>query len=217
MATIAEKIKNLRVQTGLTQEDFAHKIGISRSNLAQIETGKTNPTFEAIGAICSAFNIDANYLHNESLNVNENAISNVIQNVGNNVILNSENADFDGQKTTNTHASGISEKIDYFANSKKLTAFYKKVFEQAPELDNFMSDLTELEHLKDDLNEYIEKLNKPINEVYDSVIAGDYKSILSNEFVSKNVLKLSELKKYAKSVRELVDLINSVLLFEESE
>lgn len=89
MATIAEKFKTIRSKSGLTQEDFAHKIGISRSNLAQIEIGKSKPTFEVITLLTSTFNIDANDLLNESIILTD--FANRIVNINVNNIHNLEN------------------------------------------------------------------------------------------------------------------------------
>lgn len=122
MASIAEKIKHLRVENNLTQEDFAHKIGISRSNLAQIETGKTNPTFEAIGAICNVFKLDANYLIDTTKNVIDIVNNNVILKSRNDVIVNDENGPKQAQNLTEyMRQKAIAGKGDF---DKRMADFY---------------------------------------------------------------------------------------------
>lgn len=45
---IADRLKTLRVQKQLSQEQIAREIGISRSNYSQIELGNQFPTYEAL-------------------------------------------------------------------------------------------------------------------------------------------------------------------------
>ena len=39
---LGKRIRNLRMQTGLSQEKFALKIGMDRTYFASVETGKRN-------------------------------------------------------------------------------------------------------------------------------------------------------------------------------
>lgn len=57
---ITERIKWVRKQNCLSQEAFAKKIGISRSNMANIETGKVKLTERVAKDICKVYKI--NYL-----------------------------------------------------------------------------------------------------------------------------------------------------------
>jgi transcriptional regulator with XRE-family HTH domain len=57
------KIKNLRKHFKLSQQAFSDKIGMKRSNLSQIEIGRSTPTANTITIIANVFNIDANYFH----------------------------------------------------------------------------------------------------------------------------------------------------------
>jgi len=55
------RIKELREQTGLTQEKFASKIGISRIYLCQLENGhKLNPSIALLKRIAQA--LDTNII-----------------------------------------------------------------------------------------------------------------------------------------------------------
>lgn len=49
--TISDRIKKIRTDLGLTQEEFAASIGLKRPNLANIEIGKQLPTIETLQAI----------------------------------------------------------------------------------------------------------------------------------------------------------------------
>lgn len=46
----------------MTQQDFAGKIEISRSNLGNIETGEVTVTDRTISSICRMFNVNENWL-----------------------------------------------------------------------------------------------------------------------------------------------------------
>lgn len=49
--TISDRIKAIREESGLTQEEFSASIGIKRANYANIEVGKQLPTLETLTAI----------------------------------------------------------------------------------------------------------------------------------------------------------------------
>ena len=59
---ISDKIKQIRQHHYLTQESFAEDIGISRTNLINIEKGRVNPTLTVIKYISLAYNVDINWL-----------------------------------------------------------------------------------------------------------------------------------------------------------
>ena len=50
-----KRIKELRKQTGLSQEKFALKIGMDRTYYASIESGKRNVSLKNIEKIASGF------------------------------------------------------------------------------------------------------------------------------------------------------------------
>ena len=76
-----EKLKLIRKTNNLTQADFANSIGISRGNLANIELGKVEPTQVFINCVSLMYNIDKNWLLDDSnndlspLNASTNIIS----------------------------------------------------------------------------------------------------------------------------------------------
>ena len=57
-----ERIKKLRKEKHLTQQEFADKIGISRNNVATYEVGKSNPGEAVISLICREFHINEAWL-----------------------------------------------------------------------------------------------------------------------------------------------------------
>jgi len=54
--SIHARIKAIRLESGLSQEEFATSIGLKRANYAQLELGKQNPTLETISQIVRIYN-----------------------------------------------------------------------------------------------------------------------------------------------------------------
>ncbi|MBD5099536.1 MAG: helix-turn-helix transcriptional regulator [Clostridiales bacterium] len=57
-----ERIKKLRKALGLTQQEFADKIGTAQNNIAGYETGKRSPSAAVISLICKTFNVSEAWL-----------------------------------------------------------------------------------------------------------------------------------------------------------
>lgn len=75
---INSNIKALRVKNGLTQEEFAEKIGISIQGLSNIERNRYQPTSNTIDKICNVFEITpVELLLTKSNNNDENIIKNI--------------------------------------------------------------------------------------------------------------------------------------------
>lgn len=51
-------IKSIRKFTGLSQEDFANKLGMTRSNLSQMEIGRNTPSIALLNDIANIFHIN---------------------------------------------------------------------------------------------------------------------------------------------------------------
>jgi len=56
------RIKELRTQEGITQEDLAFKIGVDRSYMGFVERGERNPTLSKIAKIAKTLNISLSEL-----------------------------------------------------------------------------------------------------------------------------------------------------------
>ena len=56
------RIKDLRKDLGLTQDEFAKKIDLSRNYINLIETGKKIPADRTIRDICRTFSVNENWL-----------------------------------------------------------------------------------------------------------------------------------------------------------
>lgn len=57
-----ERIKYVRAECGLTQEQFANKLGLTRNYVARIEIGERTPSDRTIKDICREFGIDEIWL-----------------------------------------------------------------------------------------------------------------------------------------------------------
>lgn len=57
-----ERIKQVRQLNHLTQEAFASRLGITKSSVSLIESGKNNPSEQTIRGICSEFNVRREWL-----------------------------------------------------------------------------------------------------------------------------------------------------------
>ena len=62
--TVNERIKELRISQGLTMEQFGERIGIKRSSISLIESGKNNPSDQTIMLICREFGYNEEWLRN---------------------------------------------------------------------------------------------------------------------------------------------------------
>lgn len=60
--TINDRFKELRKIFGLSQEELGNKIGLSKSGISNIESGKRNVTDKHIKLICSEFPINEEWL-----------------------------------------------------------------------------------------------------------------------------------------------------------
>ena len=56
------RIKRLRNDVGLTQQQFAVKIGVSQNTFANYEIGRRNPSNSAINNICKTFKVNEKWL-----------------------------------------------------------------------------------------------------------------------------------------------------------
>lgn len=56
------RIKEIRTSYNLTQQTFADRLQITRSNIAGYETGKRIPSDAVVSLICREFNINENWL-----------------------------------------------------------------------------------------------------------------------------------------------------------
>ncbi len=66
MSNFSGRIKSLRTERGITQEQLASMLKVSRSTIGMYESGKREPDFETSEAIADIFNVDMDYLTGRS-------------------------------------------------------------------------------------------------------------------------------------------------------
>ena len=59
---IGERIKKVRKDKDLTQQEFAEKIGVKRNTVATYEMGRSTPSDSALSLICKTFNVNEEWL-----------------------------------------------------------------------------------------------------------------------------------------------------------
>ena len=59
---MTERIKELRKSLGLTQQEFADRIGVKRGAIANYEVGRNEPTVSVCSLICREFSVSEEWL-----------------------------------------------------------------------------------------------------------------------------------------------------------
>lgn len=62
MVKFAEKLKNLRLEKGLSQKSVAHSLGVSPTCYAGYEQGYREPDLSTLKKLCLFFGTSADYL-----------------------------------------------------------------------------------------------------------------------------------------------------------
>lgn len=57
-----DRIKKIRKELDLTQQEFADRLGIARGNIGAYEVGKNAPSDSVISLICREFNVNEHWL-----------------------------------------------------------------------------------------------------------------------------------------------------------
>ena len=70
-AKIGKQLKELRLSRGWKQVQVAEKVGLSRSQISNIESGKRALTLSTLKRFCEVYNIDISYFGIETDSFNE--------------------------------------------------------------------------------------------------------------------------------------------------
>lgn len=62
MSITSERIKSLRLEKNMSQNELATKLGIGRSNMGHIENGRVEPTKETLVHLSDIFSVSTDYL-----------------------------------------------------------------------------------------------------------------------------------------------------------
>ena len=71
--TFGEKLRNARKESGLSQEQFAEKMNVSRSAVAKWETDKGMPDITNLMAMSQLLNVSVDYLISDEDEISFNA------------------------------------------------------------------------------------------------------------------------------------------------
>lgn len=66
MTEYSNRLRDLRKEKGLTQDELAEKLNTSRSRISMYEQGKRQPDFEMQESIADFFNVNLDYLFGKS-------------------------------------------------------------------------------------------------------------------------------------------------------
>jgi len=66
MSDFARVFKSLRLERGLTQQELADRLGITKSTVSMYERGQRTPAFEIAETITDFFGVDLKYLLGQS-------------------------------------------------------------------------------------------------------------------------------------------------------
>ena len=66
MATMGERIKQLRKENGLTQTDLAEKLGVTKGTVSTWETDSRRPGYDKLGQLCDLFDRSMGYVTGQS-------------------------------------------------------------------------------------------------------------------------------------------------------
>ena len=69
--TMIELIKPIRKGKDISQEEFGNKIGITRSSVSLLESGRNNPSEQTIKLICQEFSVNELWLRTGQGNPDE--------------------------------------------------------------------------------------------------------------------------------------------------
>ncbi len=62
MEKLAEKLKELRIEKGLSQREVSSALGMTRNAFTNYENGYREPSLDNLKTICQFFDVSADYL-----------------------------------------------------------------------------------------------------------------------------------------------------------
>ncbi len=62
MEKFSARVKELRIEHAMRQQDLADKLGVSRATVTDWETGRHEPPFDTLVNLCKVLEVSADYL-----------------------------------------------------------------------------------------------------------------------------------------------------------
>ncbi len=150
MKELAHKLKDIRTSLKISQGDFANELNISRSGIAQIEAGKTNPSFELIHKVVKIYGVNPDFffddLNLEKINNNDVQVK-LPNNVQDNDKIGISRNDLNILKEI-PWLPNIDEILPYLSNSEtKNKAIFKDIKQELKEKIQTYNSLAEIAKL----------------------------------------------------------------------
>lgn len=79
MDTLGKRIKALRIENHMTQEELAKRLGVTRAALSSWEIGRREPDTEILHKLSTIFNVSVDYLIGKTNIRNSDAIEEAIR------------------------------------------------------------------------------------------------------------------------------------------
>ncbi len=121
MITLANRLKELRKDRGLTQKDLGNILGVGKTTISMYENGNSTPNDEIKLKICDYFNVSLDYLIGKSSvkNYQENPHFNTIDKIAKNNGIHTLAAHFENEEFTQDDLNDIENFINYVISKKK--------------------------------------------------------------------------------------------------
>lgn len=79
---LGDKLFNLRKKSGLSQEEVAEKLGVTRQTISKWETNQTVPELVRVKLLCEVYNVTYDYIISSSgLNSDVTSIENIVDEI----------------------------------------------------------------------------------------------------------------------------------------
>jgi transcriptional regulator with XRE-family HTH domain len=62
MKKLGRKLRQLRIERGMTQDDLAKIVGLRKAMIGHIETGRRSPSLCSLSCLAAALNVSYDYL-----------------------------------------------------------------------------------------------------------------------------------------------------------
>lgn len=121
MITLADRLKELRKDKGLTQKDLGDILGVGKTTISMYENGNSTPNDEIKLKICDYFDISLDYLIGKSSikNYSHNPYFEDVNKIAKHNGIHTLAAHFENEEFTQDDLDDIENFINYVISKKK--------------------------------------------------------------------------------------------------
>lgn len=131
MNNFSDMLKYLRKREGLTQQELAKKLDISKSTVSMYENGNREPDFETLETIADFFNVDMNFLMGKPSNPFPE--------------VNTLAAHFEGEEFSEAEMEEIKNFVEFVKNKRKQSFLWDTLKSILQWGGDFLNQLEQLE------------------------------------------------------------------------